>query len=78
MTTARLLPQSCTPLTIPRTSNKETAMRLIRERLNSAYALLPEEEYRDGVERAERDLPEVVTIVHRYLFISAIKPGREV
>lgn len=77
MAIAGLLLPSCTPLTISRTLHKETAMRLIRERLNSTYALLPEEEYRDGVERAERDLPEIITIVHKYLFISAMKPRSE-
>jgi SAM-dependent methyltransferase len=71
---AGFLPSSCFPLNIPRTWSKETAMRLIRERSISTFALLDEQEYREGVERAERDLPEVVTKVEEYLFISATKP----
>jgi hypothetical protein len=50
-------------------------MRMICERPSSTFALLDEEEYREGVERAERDLPEVVTTVQEHLFITAQKPA---
>jgi ubiquinone/menaquinone biosynthesis C-methylase UbiE len=72
---AGFLLSSCIPLNLSRTWSKEMAMRLIRERSISTFALLDEQEYQQGVERAERDLPEVVTTMQEYLFISADKPG---
>lgn len=52
----------------------EAALRMIRERHISTFALFDEEEYREGVGRAERDLPEVVTSAQEYLFIRASRP----
>jgi ubiquinone/menaquinone biosynthesis C-methylase UbiE len=72
---AGFLRASCTPLSIPLAFSKEAAMRYICESPSSTVALLNEEEYREGVERAERDLPEVVTTVQEHLFITAEKPA---
>ncbi|MGO8951438.1 MAG: methyltransferase domain-containing protein [Ktedonobacterales bacterium] len=75
LASAGFLLASCTPLSIPLTFSKEAAMHYIRERPSSTFALLDEEEYREGIERAERDLPEVVTTVQEHLFITAEKPA---
>lgn len=73
LASAGFLPSSCTPLSIARTVSKETALRKIRARHISTFALLDEQEYREGVEHAERALPEMVSTVQEYLFISANK-----
>lgn len=75
LASAGFLPASCTPLSIPLTFSKKTAILYLIERPSSTFALLDEVEYRAGVGRAERDLPEVVTTVQEHLFISAEKPA---
>lgn len=72
---AGFVSSSCTPLHTRQTRKKEVLMRKLRGRYISTFALFDEEEYREGVERAERELPEVLTTMDEYLFISASKPG---
>jgi ubiquinone/menaquinone biosynthesis C-methylase UbiE len=52
--------------------SKEMALRKLWERSVSTHVLLDEEEYREGLARAERDLPDPVEYTLEMLFVSAI------
>jgi SAM-dependent methyltransferase len=54
-----------------RTYDREPALRAIRGRFASSFALMGEEEYRAGLERAERELPEKVESVLESLIFTA-------
>ena len=47
------------------------ALRAIRGRFASSFALMSEEEYRAGLERAERELPEKIESVLELVMVSA-------
>ncbi len=51
--------------------SREDALARIRGRHISTFDLLPADEVTAGVARAERDLPEVVDLVQRYLIVTA-------
>jgi hypothetical protein len=53
--------------------SKEMALRKLRERSVSTHVLLDEEEYREGLVRAERDLPDPVEYPVEMLFIGATR-----
>jgi ubiquinone/menaquinone biosynthesis C-methylase UbiE len=50
---------------------RELALAMLRGRFASSFALIAETEYRLGLERAERELPELVEFVLRLLIIVA-------
>ena len=54
-----------------RTYDRELALRAIRGRFASSFALMSEEEYRAGLERAERELPEKVGSVLELVVVTA-------
>jgi SAM-dependent methyltransferase len=56
-----------------RTMSKAMALRKLRERSVSTHVLLNEEEYREGLVRAERDLPDPVEYTLEMLFVSAMR-----
>ncbi len=51
------------PLSIPRRLGRAEALEKLRGRYASTFDHLDEQEYRDGVERAERELPDPVEYV---------------
>jgi ubiquinone/menaquinone biosynthesis C-methylase UbiE len=59
---------------IDRQFSREEALRRIRERLGSTFLLLPEDEYRAGLERAERELPDRVEYELTMLLVTAVRP----
>lgn len=65
---------SCLPLSTSQTFSKEDALRKLRGRHVSTFALLDNDEYQAGVARAEQELPETITSTQDILFISAVKP----
>ena len=54
-----------------RTYYREPALRAIRARFASSFALMSEEEYRTGLERAERELPEKIESVVELVVLAA-------
>ena len=59
---------------VDRRFSREEALRRIRERLGSTFLLLPEDEYRSGLERAERELPGHVEYELTMLLVTAARP----
>ena len=59
---------------VDRQFSRKEALRRIRERLGSTFVLLPEDEYRDGLARAERDLPDRVEYELTMLLVTAVRP----
>jgi hypothetical protein len=53
------------------TMSKEMALRKLRERSVSTHVLLDEDEYREGLARAERELPNLVAYTNAMFFVSA-------
>jgi SAM-dependent methyltransferase len=51
--------------------DRESALRRIRGRHISTFQLIPEDEYREGLERAERELPEAIEYPHRVVILAA-------
>jgi hypothetical protein len=62
---------SCVRLDLPRTFSREMALRKLREHSTSTLALLNEDEFREGVARAERELPDPVEYTLKLLFVRA-------
>jgi SAM-dependent methyltransferase len=54
-------------LSVPRRFSREDALAKLRGRYASTFDLLSEEEFRTGIARAERELPEVVDYVLEWL-----------
>ncbi len=54
---------------------REVALARIRGRHISTFQLIPEEEYRQGVARAERELPERIDFTQHWVVVSAGTPG---
>lgn len=52
-----------------RTFSREHALEKLRARYSSTFALLSEDEYRDGCARAERELPDPVSYRSEWLFV---------
>jgi ubiquinone/menaquinone biosynthesis C-methylase UbiE len=52
---------------------RELALRKLREKYGSTFDLIPEAEYRAGLARAERDLPEQVSYRSRWLVVVAAR-----
>jgi ubiquinone/menaquinone biosynthesis C-methylase UbiE len=59
------------PLAMPRSFDRETAVAKLRGRAYSTFAFLSDKEFREGVERAERELPETVAYTLRLLIAVA-------
>lgn len=64
---------TCRRYVVDRQFSREEALRRIRERLGSTFLLLPEHEYRAGLERAERELPDLVEYELTMLLVTAAK-----
>jgi ubiquinone/menaquinone biosynthesis C-methylase UbiE len=54
-----------------RTFSRERALEKLHGRFASTFALLSDEEYREGVARAERELPDPVSYRSEWLFVIA-------
>ena len=52
-----------------RTFSREHALEKLRGRYSSTFSLLPDDEYRAGLERAERELPDPVGYRSEWLFV---------
>ena len=65
---------SCIPRDFPRAFSKEMALRKLREGSVSTLVLLDEDELREGLARAERELPDPVEYTLSVLFVSAERP----
>jgi ubiquinone/menaquinone biosynthesis C-methylase UbiE len=63
----------CVPHSIPRKFGREEALAKLRGRYASTFDLLGEEEYEEGVARAERELPETVEYVFEQLVVTATR-----
>jgi ubiquinone/menaquinone biosynthesis C-methylase UbiE len=61
---------SFTRLEQTRTMTKEHALETIREKIYSTFDLLPPDEYRDGLARAEADFP--ATFAHTFTWFFAV------
>jgi ubiquinone/menaquinone biosynthesis C-methylase UbiE len=55
--------------------DRESALRKLHGRFISTLQLLDEAEYRDGVARAERELPERVEYTVEWVVLSAVRPA---
>src|SRR5918998_1821973 len=60
-----------TPLEEREVYEREQALRMLRGRFASSFALMSDEEYRAGLDRAERELPEKVESVIEIAILSA-------
>ena len=58
----------------PRSYSKETTINKLRQRYVSTLSLLPEEEFRTGLVRAEQELPDLVEYSIQSLIVSAQIP----
>lgn len=57
--------------------SRDRALTLLRERFTSTFALLPEDEYRAGLARAECELPSSgVSCVHQLVILTATASPR--
>lgn len=63
-----------TRITVPRRYSRQTALEKIHGRHISSFDLLTEEEYRAGLERAERNLSDPVEYTFRSLLVVAVRP----
>jgi hypothetical protein len=54
-----------------RTIDREAALAKIRGRHISTFQLIGDDEYRSGLERAERELPATIDYDYRYLIVAA-------
>lgn len=61
------------PHSMPRSFPREEALAKLRGRYASTFDLLGEEEYEEGLARAERDLPETVEYVFEHLVVVATR-----
>jgi SAM-dependent methyltransferase len=61
-------------LGVPRRYSRETALEKLRGRHISSFDLLTDDEYRAGLERAERELPDPVEYTFRSLLVVAVRP----
>jgi ubiquinone/menaquinone biosynthesis C-methylase UbiE len=62
-----------THVDVPRSYSRETALEKIRGKHLSSFDLLSDDEYRAGLERAERQLPDPVEYVFRSLLVVALR-----
>jgi SAM-dependent methyltransferase len=58
----------------PRRFSRETALRKLRERAASTFVLMSDEEYHEGVARAEAVLPDPVEYTLQLLIVTAERP----
>jgi SAM-dependent methyltransferase len=61
---------------IDRRFTRAQALAKLRGKHISSFDLLTEEEYRAGLQRAERGLPDPVTYTFRMLLVAAVRPRR--
>lgn len=62
-------------LAVDRRFTRDQALEKIRGRHISSFDLLTEDEYRAGLERAERELPDPVEYTLRALLVVAVRPA---
>lgn len=58
-------------LAIHNTLRRDRVLEAIRGMAFSTFALIPREEYEDGLARAEAELPDEIASVHRWLLVRA-------
>jgi SAM-dependent methyltransferase len=58
-------------LVVQNTLPRERALEVVRGMAFSTFALIPREEYEDGLARAEAELPDEIDSVHRWLLVRA-------
>jgi len=63
------------PLTQRRCVPRAEALERIRARFISTLRLVPESEFREGLERAERDLPEAIDVELAWGIVVALSPS---
>ena len=63
------------PLTQIRRTRRGDALERLRGRFISTLHLVPEEEFREGLERAERELPDEVEYALEWAIVVADRPG---
>jgi ubiquinone/menaquinone biosynthesis C-methylase UbiE len=69
--TAEFFAVRSTPLEEREVYERERALQMLRGRFASSFALMSDEEYREGLDRAERELPEKVESVIEIAILSA-------
>ena len=57
-----------------KTISRDDALAKLRAKAFSTLQLIPEDEFEAGLERAERDLPEISAYPHRWLIATAAAP----
>jgi hypothetical protein len=70
---AGFVASTCRRYVVGRQFPRQEALRRIRERLGSTFLLLPEDEYRAGLERAERELPDRVEYELTMVLVTAAR-----
>lgn len=68
-------PIEVTRVSVPRRYSRATALEKLRGRHISSFDLLTEQEYRAGLARAERELPDPVEYAFRSLLVLAVRPA---
>jgi SAM-dependent methyltransferase len=63
-------------LRVPRSYSRARTLEKIRGKHISSFDLLTDEEYRAGLERVERELPDPVEYTFRSLLVVAVRPAR--
>jgi ubiquinone/menaquinone biosynthesis C-methylase UbiE len=61
------------PFELERVFDRETALAKLRGRAYSSFAFMSDEEYADGVARAERELPETIEYTLRILIAVGVR-----
>jgi SAM-dependent methyltransferase len=65
---------TCTGLDVPRRFSRDVALAKLRERAGSTSVLIDPEEYRQGLARAERELPDPVEYNLKLLLVTGTRP----
>jgi SAM-dependent methyltransferase len=60
-------------LSVPRRFDRDYAIERIRNRYASTFDHMSEDEYRDGLARAERELPQLVEYLLEWLIVVAVR-----
>lgn len=74
LTEAGFVDVGCRPTSVERQFSRAEAVAKLRGRAYSTVVLLPEGEYNEGIERAERELPDTIGYTLRLLNVTADRP----
>jgi ubiquinone/menaquinone biosynthesis C-methylase UbiE len=75
LTEAGFVEVACRSSSIERSFSRAEALAKLRGRAYSTAVLLPEDEYNEGIERAERELPDTIRYTLRLLVVTGDRPG---